>query len=351
LKARVVSVAFGCFLLATLAAANVSPVAAYTPQKGDYFGFSETISVNNGQGAYQGYTDQTVVTGSEKMTAIAANNISTFYSFSSRFSSSTNVVQNHYTTGGYTWSPSMFIYLNGTDSQSGYSSPVYVWFAMDPTLPVGGTFYSLNTQMTVVSKNYSLQLPTEGGRYVQAIEATGSGQYQRDDSYGTFTANYNWTEYFDPSTGYIIGYHYVEQDTNGQYQGQPGSFTYTDDLYVNSTSYYLVPATPVVSFTISESESFAPDFGAEATLALVVVILIIAAVAATRGRRKRGTLPEHSVYQPPPPPAMPQSNIDLGSQPSEQVVVREVPMVNCKYCGTLIPVTAETCPYCGAPRR
>jgi rubrerythrin len=45
-----------------------------------------------------------------------------------------------------------------------------------------------------------------------------------------------------------------------------------------------------------------------------------------------------------------ESRVDLGSRPPEQVVIREVAKVNCKYCGTLIPTTVDKCPYCGGPR-
>jgi hypothetical protein len=224
---------------------------------------------------------------------------------------------------------------------------------MDPSLPVGGTFYVLNTQFSVLSKNYTLQLPTEEDKYVQTIQAEGTGQYQRSDSYGVFTASYTWTEYFDPSTGYVVGYHYVEQD-NGQYQGQTGGFTYTDDLYITSTSYNLALASAAISSTTNTaSPGLTPYVGYSAALLVVLVVAIVVVYAVTRKRGKGDTLPKHSQYIPPPPPPPPtpgESKIDLGSKPTEQVVIREVAKVNCKYCGTLIPTTADVCPYCGAPR-
>ena len=216
---------------------------------------------------------------------------------------------------------------------------------MNPSLPVGGTFYALNTQFTVLSKNYSLQLPTQGNQYFQTIQAKGTGQYQRNDPYGLFTASYTWYEYFDPSTGYIVGYNYVEQD-NGSYQGQPGSFTYTDNLYVTSTSYNLAPG-------IAPANSGLLGLGAYLILASVAILFVaVIAVYALRRRRRMDTLPEH----PPSPPSAPsstpwESRIDLGSKPPQQVVVRDVAKVNCKYCGTLIPTTVDRCPYCGGPRQ
>jgi hypothetical protein len=355
------------FLLATAILANVHPVSAYTPQSGDHFGYSETTTVNNGQGSYGGYTDQLQATGAEQMNSVNGSVVSASYGYSYQYSNNQGSSTSSSSSGNYTWSSSTFTYLNGTDNEAGfggipYSRPLYVWFAMNPLLPVGSTFYVLNSQFTVLSKNYSLQLPTEG-KYVQTIQTEGTGQYQRNDVYGVFNASYTWYEYFDPSTGYIVGYSYVEQD-NGQYQGQAGSFTYTDDLYVTSTSYPLTAASAPSSSTTTSSTGQGTTGGLPSYLltylvvaAVVVLIAAIAIYAATR-RRGKDPLPKHSSTNTAPgaPPAGPssvpfQSNIDLGSKPPEQVVIREVAKVKCKYCGTLIPSTDDTCPYCGGPQR
>src|SRR5260370_8322357 len=49
---------------------------------------------------------------------------------------------------------------------------------------------------------------------------------------------YCWSSYFDPSTGYIIGYNWLEQDSDSS----GNSFTYTENLYVTATSYLLATA-------------------------------------------------------------------------------------------------------------
>ncbi|MGP8125875.1 MAG: hypothetical protein ACLQEQ_08465 [Nitrososphaerales archaeon] len=348
--AKVFGVMLFLSVLAIAAAANSHPVWAYALQKGDYFDYSETITVNNGQGSYSGYTDQTQVSGIERMNSVNGSTVSASYTFSYQYSNSQGNSTSLSSSGDYTWSPGSFTYVNGTDNQIGYSKPTYVWFAMNPTLPVGGTFYVLNTQFTVLSKNYSLQLPTEGNKYVQTIQAEGTGQHQRSDSYGVFTAPYTWYEYFDPTTGYVVGYNYVEQDS-GQYQGQVGSFTYTDDLYVTSTSYNLALASASTGSTANAGPEGSTQYlGYSAALLVVVVVVAVAVYAATRRRGKDEPLPKHPQYTPPPSTPR-ESKIDLGSKPSEQVVIREVAKVNCKYCGTLIPSTADTCPYCGGPRQ
>ncbi len=325
--------------------ANVYSVLAYAPQKNDSFNYSERITVDNSQGSYSGYTDQTSITGMEKMNSVSGSNVSASYGYSFQYSNNQGFSNSSSSSGTYTWSSSSFTYVNGTDHQVGYASPIHVWFAMNPSLPVGGTFYILNTQFTVLAENYSFPLTANGTRYVQTIQTKGTGQYQRNDDYGLFTASYTWYEYFDPTTGYIVGYNYVEQD-NGQYQGQTGSFTYTDNLYVTSSSYTLTPGTAPNNGLLGFGPYF--DYG----VALVALLLILGiALYVQRRRRRMDTIPEHPTPPriPPGPPASTpwESKIDLGSKPPQQVVLRDVAMRNCKYCGILIPTTAEKCPYCG----
>jgi uncharacterized membrane protein len=35
----------------------------------------------------------------------------------------------------------------------------------------------------------------------------------------------------------------------------------------------------------------------------------------------------------------------------EKVIIKEVVMIPCQYCGTLVPQTAQFCPNCGAPNK
>ena len=153
-----------------------------------------------------------------------------------------------------------------------------------------------------------------------------------------------------------MGYNYTEQDT-GQYQGQSASFTYTDALYVTSTSYTLAAASTPAS---ASSTAVGPSSSLEGFAVLapylavaILVMIIVAVYALTRRKGTASSLPKHSPYAPPPSPSSTpwQSNIDLGSKPPEQVVIRDVVKVNCRFCGTLIPSTDDTCPYCGGPRR
>jgi hypothetical protein len=218
---------------------------------------------------------------------------------------------------------------------------------MDNSIPEGGTFYLLNTAMSVMSKNYSYYLPSQN-RNVYAIFAQGNSNYQRNDVYGQFIATYTWNTYFDPSSGYIIGYDYTEQDTNSSGTG----FAYTEKLYINSASYPLTTAPATNPNGTSDLMKYAVLIAA---IVIIIVIILIIFYAASRRRRR---LPKHPsqrpVYTPPseqPPPPPPQDiNLTPKQAPVQQIVIKEVVKVNCRYCGALIDSTAEKCPFCGAPR-
>ncbi len=336
-------------VLAALAAPATT--TAYSPHQGDFFAYHEVTTVNNGAGSYSGYSDQTVTNGAEQMTAVSGSTVSASYNFTYVYS---NDEESNTTTvtksGAYTFNATSLLYLNGTDDQTGYTNPT-VWFAMNSTIPVGGRFSLLGTVFTV-SARHSSYFDQGLDERIAVIYAEGSGSYQRDDSYGVFNASYTWDAYFDPVSGYIVGYHYVEQD-KGSYEGQPGSFTYTDDLYVTSTSYPLTEA--------SSGSSSAGYVVAIAGLALFALLLLAIVLYISRRRGKHERLQEHSpppaAYSPPPysptgpsPGAAPPDLIPKDQPPVQQVVIREVAKVNCKFCGALIDSTADKCPHCGAPR-
>jgi len=329
-------------LLLSLALFSVQAFAAYVPHQGDYFIYNEVQNLGSGTGDYSGYTEQTITNGTEAINGVAANGIvSAYYSYSYEYSNSSGS-----TTGGssgdFTFSSNNFLYINGTDDQTGYASPT-VWFCMDNSIPEGGTFTLLDTLMTVKSTNYSYFLPYQN-RSVYAIYAQGKSSYERNDAYGQFTATYTWDTYFDPSSGYIIGYDYTEQDTNPS-----AGFTYTENLYINSASYTLATAP-----TASPSSDLMKDALYIAAIVIIIAIILIIIYAVSRRRRR---LPKHPpqqpVYTPPSEPASPPPqdiNLTPKQPPVQQIVIKEVVKVKCRYCGALIDSTAEKCPFCGAPR-
>jgi hypothetical protein len=348
-------------IIALSMACLIAPiVAAYTPRIGDQFSYLETTQLGNGKGDYSGYGEQATYEGMETITGIDTDgNVAAHYSYSYHWSNSSGSTETGNPSGDFTFSPTSFRYVNGTDDQIGYINPS-VWFVMDSSLPVGSTFNLLNTPMTIISTNHSYYLPSQG-KYVLTIYAEGTSSYQRNDVYGQFTATYTWQTYFDPFSGYIVGYDYNEHDTN-----PTASFTYTENLYVNTASYQLTAApspspdqqttVPTSFFTFSPGNpnpSIPVFFIFLAIVAFLAIVIIIALVIYAVSRSGRRPLPQHAYQQPPPPPGPPPENYNLTPNqqpPVQQVVVREVVKVKCRYCGALIDSTAETCPICGAPR-
>jgi hypothetical protein len=334
--------------------------AAFTPHSGDTFSYYEVTDLGSGTGDYAGYTEHTTYSGTEAVTGVSSDGtVSAHYSYSYSWRNSSGSTETGNPSGDLTFSSKNFHYINGTDDQTGYLNPT-VWFAMDNSIPVGGTFTLLETQMTVISRNYSYYLSSQN-KYIGTIFAQGSSSYQRNDIYGQFNAAYTWNVYFDFSSGYIVGYTYEEYDTSPS-----AGFKYAENLYVTSTSYPLttVAAGPTPAPTIyispsprtSTTTQFVPNLILLPALAFVLVIVVIVVVLFAVSQGSRKTLPRHPYrqpyQQPPPPPGPPPENIDLTpKQPQvQQIVIREVVKVKCRYCGSLIDSTAQTCPICGAPR-
>ncbi len=331
--------------LLLLAAASPLVTTHYLPQANDGFRYTETISVDQGYGDYLGYTETSFVNGSITVTSVQSSGIeSAAYANTVHYVNSTGADQHGSSSGTFTFSAVTFQYVQGTDNQTGYSHP-FVWFYMNNSLPVGASFYLLNSHFSVQATSFPFLLNTAAGHYVATLEAQATGSYLRNDSYGSLSATYTWSSYFDPATGYVVGYDYVEHDSNASHDG----FTLTDTLRVTSTTYPLTAAAAPPS-----GQAFPWLLVAGVTVALVVVVVIVLLVV-LRARRRR--LPKHPTHGtpsysvPPPGPAPPPISLLPGDQPAvQQIVVKETVKVNCRYCGSLIDSTAATCPFCGASR-
>ncbi len=336
-------------LLLLLAPLAHVPVAGhYDPHTGDSFTYHETISLANGTGAnYSGYFENYSVVGTETVTATAPSGTeSAHYRYSVNYTNNSGPL--HWTAeGNFTFSAVSFLYVNGTDNQSGLNG-TGVWFYLNNALGVGDGFTVLTYPMTVESLNTSYHLGNDPGRWVATILAEGTGSYERNDEYGVFNASYDWKEYFDPATGYIVGYLYTEQDTNAS---NGNGFTWTDSLYVTSTTYALTPGTPPAA--AMTPTPFTPEVIVALVLVILVIVVVIAwAVARSRRRPKlQAHSPTGRVSYYPPPGAPPPVRLNPSDQPAvQQIVIHDTVKVNCKFCGTLIDSTLDHCPNCGAPR-
>ena len=342
--------AVALLLLLSAVPGTAHPGAVYLPHSGDGFSYRETVVVDGQGGNYTGYSEETWINGTESVTAVGAGTVdSAHYTTADHWADNQGDSSSWTSAGDYTFNATNRTYVNGTDNQTGYTPPVRVWFYIDNTAGTGATFYVLNTQFRVDGTNVSCPLALSPTGYVATIEATGSGAFERDDSYGIFNATFDWTEYFDPGTGYIVAYQYNEEDTNGA----GDRFSWTDTLAVTSTTYALTsaspPATSSPGLTLSPLVLLAIALG-------VIVVVVIAVIALARRARRAPSLPRHSGtgrvdYQPGPGMAPPPVRLTPGGQPAvQQIVLKETVKVNCRYCGTLIDTTATVCPNCGAAR-
>jgi hypothetical protein len=341
-------VVLALFALALIASTAVPASAHAIPTAGEHFDYTETDLLTNGLGNYSGYTEGTFTNGSVSVNAIAPNGTdNSSYQFSSYYENNEGQTDSATSAGAFSFSPATRLYVNGTDDQTGYVNP-YVWFYIDNSVANSSSFYLLNDQLTVQSTDAPYHLASSSTGWVQTIYAAGTGSYQRNDEYGVFTASYDWRAYFDPASGFIVGYVYSENDSDGSGDG----FTWTETLTVTSSSYVLTPtAAPPALSPPPSSGSFATVVGLAVILIIVVVII---AVVIALSRRRRAPMARHSVqgnvsFNPmyPPPPGL---NMNVGQPAVQQIVIKETVKTNCKYCGTLIDTTATVCPKCGAPR-
>jgi len=341
-------------LLVLAAPAGASASAGhYLPQAGDGFHYTESWFLNAGTGNYSGYSEYSFINGSVGVTGTAPNG--TDAATYSNVDTWGNVTGSYYgwtSSGTFTFSAATFRYVHNTDNQTGYVDPS-VWFYVNNSVAAGGSVTLLNTPSTVVATDYAYPFAASSTGYVSTIWTVGNGTFSRNDIYGAFQASYSWSSYFDPSTGYVVGYSYVEHDVNGA-----NGFTITDTLRVTSTTYPLTSVAGTSGGTASSSGSTISEpllIGAVIVVVVVVVIVIIA-ILASRSRRPR--IPQHSAtgnlgFGPAPPPmgSPPPVRLTPSGQPAvQQIVIRETVKVPCRYCGTLMDSTATVCPNCGAPR-
>lgn len=289
------SAAITVIIMLVLLFVHFTPVLAFSPHQGDYFKYSETTNLGNGTGSYAGYSEHQTVNGGENVTGASGNIVSMNYEYTYNWSNSSGTSVSGSSGGPFTFSDATFHYVNGTDNETSFGGVKYVnpsvWFAMNNSLPVGSNFTMLNTEMRILSTNASVFVPTQSA-IVNAIFAQGTGSYERNDVYGEFNAPYIWSSWFDPSTGYIIGYSYVEHDTNSS-NGE--GFSYTDTLYVTQSSYPLTVLTlssqiggttgPLSTSTTSASSASQISLYDYAAVIVVIIAVIGITVVMRRDRK------------------------------------------------------------------
>jgi hypothetical protein len=110
--------------------------AAFTPHSGDTFSYYEVTDLGSGTGDYAGYTEQTTYSGTETVTGVSSDGaVSAHYSYTYSWRNSSGSTETGNPSGDFTFSSKNFLYINGTDDQTGYTNPT-VWFAMDNSIPI-----------------------------------------------------------------------------------------------------------------------------------------------------------------------------------------------------------------------
>lgn len=162
----------------------------------------------------------------------------------------------------------------------------------------------------------------------------------------------------------------VPEGSSGDAIAFPGVLSGSYLFVVTAPGYTPTPSVSTIDISatsygtdvgFAKNTSAAPastDWWPFVVVAVVAVVLVaIIAVAAARRSRRGPRLPRHAVggvprYGPPSPGGLPPPiSLSPTDQPRvQQVVVKEVVKVNCRYCGSLIDSTADKCPFCGATR-
>lgn len=230
--------AFALMLLA------VGPALAGPPQINDSFQFDQTTTVNNGAGAYYGYTETTQSHYHYVVTAVSTSAATVQATGSWIFSNSSGASLSG--SDAYTpiFSLSSRVYQSGWDVPVANPATATVWFWISLPVSVGRVVHVLDEDLTVQSLSATYWI---GAVPHSTILLSGKGSYQRSDLYGIYTATYTDEYYYDPNTGFIVAERYSENDV-GTWQGQAASFTNSTTLAV-TTSSYAVPL-DLVSFAL-----------------------------------------------------------------------------------------------------
>ncbi len=260
--------------LVLLAAA---PAVAGAPQTGDFFEFDQTVTVNQGTGYYyDGYTETTQSHYRYAVQGVSGDQVTVAGTGSWTYSNSTGSTLSGNEPYNLVFSASTRGYLSGIDVVVPDPATAKIWFWIPTPAAVGQVIYILNDPLTVTSTASTYWI---GAVPHTAVVLEGSGTYDRNDVYGTFTAEYSDTYYFDPTTGFILAEKFYETDN--------GYGTYAGNSFVNSTT-----------LTVTSSSYSPPlDLGTILLLYLgvpaAVVLVVVGVVLVRRGpsRLKLGSGP------------------------------------------------------------
>lgn len=212
---------------------SAAPAVAGPPRVNEFFEFDQTTTVNNGEGAYYGYSEATHSHYRYTVQSVSQTAVTVQATGSWSFSNSSGASQSGNEAYTPVFSPSNRTYASGIDVHLTDPATAAVWFWISVPVTVGQVVHVLDEDLTVQSLSATLWV---GAVPHSTILLVGQGSYVRNDVYGTFTATYTDQYYYDPNTGFIVAERYTEQDV-GTWQGYSASFTNSTTLNVVASSY------------------------------------------------------------------------------------------------------------------
>lgn len=231
------------FLLLLLVVGPLGPLAVTVgaqPKTGDYFKYSYHQNVDNGQGQYYGYTEETKGTGSYKVNSMNSTETRMTAHYVGDYTNNEGKSEHYHTEIAFAFSPTTRHY---TTTKIDLDDPEYsgidghlmcVWFYIPTTVTDGSTLCLLDNTATVTSMSASIW-----SNYVpkhNLIEVTTRGYGSRNDDYGQMSLHYTDKLYFDRTTGMFVAERYEETD-DGTWKGYSASFSYHIQIDVTSANY------------------------------------------------------------------------------------------------------------------
>jgi len=229
----------GILMVVSLVGPPCRPADASSPGRGTWFKYYYHQWVDETQGGYQGYTEETKGNGRYEIMSWGPTEVTVRCEREWHYSSSEGTYDSGHYIADFSFSLADRTY---TSARIDLDDPEYVsqppnqlgqWLWIPTSVSVGDKIHILDSYWTVHSKDAVLW---KDGVPRKLIEVQHTGRSYRDDAYGTFGYKYVDNLYFDQRTGMFWAERYQEWDT-GTYRGLSSHFRYNIDIDVTTASY------------------------------------------------------------------------------------------------------------------
>jgi hypothetical protein len=232
---------------------GVQAATNYTPQVNDGLSYFESQVDTNAFGNISGFVENNYINGSLKVTAVSGAVVTVEWQWTEieNCNECSPTVAYDWGNGNFTFNDQNYSYANGNDLEA--PQPLTIWFYTNNTDAAGASISSENTPLTVDSTDQSYPTSLSSTGYATTLFAEGTGTYVDNNPLGSFHATYSEMAYYDPTTGYVLGVQYAEENNDGAGDG----YTYFDNTQVTSATFTptsaAAPATDTVSFSTGSS--------------------------------------------------------------------------------------------------